>query len=238
MKNRKSFPSISDDVPDKYLYYLIRLDILLLYLHQYYEEWMSEELSQRLISHIKEFQKHEQNLENFKRLLINNLHNRDISKTTLSDAAAMKTLQERCRVIELNESILCEITATLLSSDISNNTSTLENKSSILNIQSYATSLLSKSGTLYITKYHIFFYSVSYFSSPVMKLIRIPDIYSCFSSKLSNNGNTSSGITMDPTVLTIQDIGKQLCYFQIIGPTPDYCSRVSDLISFLIQVRY
>jgi hypothetical protein len=86
-----------------------------------------------------------------------------------------------------------------------------------------------KTGMLYVTCHHIYFHSSSLFMGTFMKLIPLQTIEKVIHKPVS----VSIGIGDS---LVIEDKGGHVSIIEITNNTPEYCSRLCDLINVLLEV--
>lgn len=212
------------------LLYFHRIDRALYHINEHFRTWQQEELTFRLAPQKQLSNQRIQEIADFKRLLVQNLTDRDMTRCSVADQLAFSGLREKCKVITEINPLVIELPATWIQDVNSTQSQTTSTLSLVSSLQSYASGLLNRAGTMYLTKLHVVFYSAPLFAAPVLKVIAIHDILECSPVKLPGFPVISSSDLTPNNVLAIKETDGQVTYFQIAGPTPDYCQRLSDLL--------
>ena len=164
-------------------------------------DWQDGEYAARLSRKTAAVSDRLRAIEDFKLKLVSTLHYRNVSHTTAADRAAIDSLKEKCRVINDNDPLLLDMPAVHA----------------------------GRSGTLYVTLDHIFFYSYGgIFQALFVKLFPIRTLVNISSQDASSTFGAGS--------VVLEDEGGTQSLFEIAGPTGDFHTRVSDVLNQLQQV--
>jgi hypothetical protein len=164
-------------------------------------EWDDEEGAERLRRKMLQLRERISSLEEFKLVMISTLHYRKVSETTTADRNAIASLQEKCRAITEKEPLLIELGATVG----------------------------GRSGTLYITLNHIFFYSYGgIFLSIFVQLFQI--------ALLVKITSADPATSLGNGVVILEDEGGGIINIEVSGLTADFHARIADFLNQLKQV--